>query len=73
MALSYDAAMMMKKTRRKLDGALTARATIPALGHKIYPYLLRNLVIGRANQVWASDITYIPIGRGFLYHVAIIH
>jgi putative transposase len=40
--------------------------------HKIYPYLLRNLTVDRANQVWASDITYIPMARGFLYLVAII-
>ena len=44
----------------------------PAPGHKIYPYLLRDLTIERPNQVWAADITYIPIGRGFLYLVAII-
>ena len=44
----------------------------PAQGHEIYPYLLRDLVIDRPNQVWAADITYIPIGRGFLYLVAII-
>jgi putative transposase len=44
----------------------------PAPGHKIYPYLLRGLVIERANQVWAADITYVPIGRGFLYLVAIM-
>jgi putative transposase len=44
----------------------------PAPGHKIYPYLLRGLAIERVNQVWAADITYIPIGRGFLYLVAII-
>jgi putative transposase len=48
------------------------RTTTPAPGHKIYPYLLRNLTIDRPNQVWAADITYIPIGRGFLYLVAII-
>ena len=48
------------------------RTTKPAPGHKIYPYLLRNLTIERVNHVWAADITYIPIGRGFLYLVAII-
>jgi putative transposase len=48
------------------------KTTQPALGHKIFPYLLRDLVIDRPNQVWAADITYIPIGRGFLYLVAII-
>lgn len=44
----------------------------PALGHKIYPYLLRDLPIERPNQVWSTDITYVPIGRGFLYLVAIM-
>ncbi len=48
------------------------RTTKPAPGHKISPYLLRDLVIERPNHVWAADITYIPIGRGFLYLVAII-
>ena len=48
------------------------RTGTPAPGHKIYPYLLRNVAIERANHVWAADITYIPIGRGFLYLVAII-
>jgi putative transposase len=48
------------------------RTTLPAPGHKIFPYLLRNLVIDRPNQVWAADITYVPIGRGFLYLVAVI-
>src|SRR5712691_9897265 len=48
------------------------RTTKPAPGHKIFPYLLRGLAIERPNQVWASDITYIPIGRGFLYLVAVI-
>ena len=44
----------------------------PAPEHEIYPYLLRDLKIERANHVWAADITYLPIGRGFLYLVAII-
>ena len=48
------------------------RTTKPAPGHKIYPYLLRNLAIERPNQVWAADITYIPMPRGFLYLVAIM-
>jgi putative transposase len=48
------------------------RTTKPAHGHRIFPYLLRDLVIERPNQVWAADITYIPIGRGFLYLVAVI-
>jgi putative transposase len=40
--------------------------------HRIYPYLLKDLVINRPNQVWCSDITYIPVSRGFLYLVAIM-
>jgi len=48
------------------------RTTKPAPGHKIFPYLLRGLAIDRPNQVWAADITYVPIGRGFLYLVAVI-
>ncbi len=44
----------------------------PGKGHKIYPYLLKDLQINRANQVWAADITYIPMARGFLYLGAII-
>lgn len=40
--------------------------------HKIYPYLLRNLTINRVNQVWATDITYIPMKKGFMYLIAII-
>lgn len=48
------------------------RTSTPATGHKVYPYLLRELEITRPNQVWAADITYIPMSRGFLYLVAII-
>jgi putative transposase len=44
----------------------------PAPGHKIYPYLLRNLSIEHANQVWATDITYVPVGNGNLYLVAVM-
>jgi len=40
--------------------------------HKVYPYLLRNLSIERPNQVWATDVTYIPMARGFIYLVAIM-
>jgi putative transposase len=40
--------------------------------HKVYPYLLRGLTINRPNQVWSSDITYIPMNRGFMYLVAVM-
>ena len=48
------------------------RTSTPGSGNKIYPYLLSGLKITRPNQVWAADITYIPMARGFLYLVAII-
>jgi putative transposase len=44
----------------------------PAPGHRIYPYLLRGLAITRSNQVWAMDITYIPMARGFVYLAAVV-
>jgi putative transposase len=44
----------------------------PADGHKIYPYLLRRLAVERPNQVWAMDITYIPMARGFVYLAAVV-
>lgn len=44
----------------------------PAPGHKIYPYLLRDIKVTRPNQVWTADITYIPMARGFLYLVVIM-
>ena len=49
------------------------RTSKPSPGHKVYPYLLRDLDISRVNQVWAADITYIPMARGFVYLVAIMH
>ncbi len=48
------------------------RTSQPAPGHKVYPYLLGGLEITRSNQVWAADITYIPMAKGFLYLVAIM-
>ena len=48
------------------------RTSTPAPGHKIYPYLLVGMEITRPNQVWAADITYIPMARGFLYLVVIM-
>lgn len=48
------------------------RTTKPGRGHKIYPYLLRNVEILRPDQVWSSDITYIPLRHGFLYLVAVM-
>ena len=41
-------------------------------GHKVYPYLLRGITIDRPNQVWAMDITYIPMARGFVYLTAVV-
>ena len=48
------------------------RTSAPAPGHKVYPYLLSGMEVTRPNQVWAADITYIPMTRGFLYLVAIM-
>ena len=48
------------------------RTSQPAPERRVYPYLLRNLTITRANQVWAADITCLPMARGFLYLVAIM-
>jgi putative transposase len=44
----------------------------PEPGHKIYPYLLRKLPVTRPNHVWAMDITYIPMARGFVYLAAVV-
>ena len=65
----------IRRLMRKLGlWAVTPRpdTSRPHPEHKIYPYLLRELVIERPNQVWATDITYIPMRRGFLYLVAIL-
>lgn len=65
----------IQRLMRKMD--LTAlyprrRTSQPGKGHKVYPYLLRHLSIERANQVWATDITYCPMAKGFMYLIAII-
>jgi putative transposase len=68
---------------RKHVGTLMKRMGVEALyrkpgtskkhpGHEIYPYLLRGLVINRANQVWALDTTYIPMAKGFVYLTAVV-
>ena len=49
-----------------------ANTSKPAPGHKIYPYLLRGVVVDRPDHVWCTDITYIPMARGFVYLVAIV-
>lgn len=48
------------------------RTTKPEPGHKIYPYLLRGVEVTRPNQVWAMDITYIPMARGFVYLAVVL-
>ena len=48
------------------------RTSRPAPQHRIYPYLLRGLVIDRPNQVWSTDITYVPMPQGFMYLVAVM-
>ena len=48
------------------------RTSAPHPEHRVWPYLLKNLRIERANHVWCADITYIPVQRGFLYLVAIM-
>ena len=48
------------------------RTTVPAAGHRVFPYLLTGLEIARPNQGWEADITYLPMPRGFLYLVALV-
>ena len=48
------------------------RTTVPHPEHRVFPYLLRDLVVDRPNQAWCADLTYIPMRRGFLYLVAVM-
>lgn len=67
-----------KRVRRLMDKlGISAvgpkpRLSLPAVGHEVYPYLLRNVAVTRPNQVWALDITYIPLRRGFMYLTAVM-
>jgi putative transposase len=55
-----------------IEAIYPKKTTVPAGGHKIYPYLLRGVSITRVNQVWSTDITYVPMRRGFMYLVAVM-
>jgi putative transposase len=72
MLRAQGCAVNRKRMQRLMRKMGIAALGPPAPGHKIFPYLLRGLAIERSNQVWCADITYIPIGRGFLYLVAIM-
>ena len=48
------------------------RLSVPERGHRLYPYLLRNVRIERTDQVWSTDITYVPLPSGFMYLAAVI-
>jgi len=77
--LNREGSGVNRKRVRRLMRVMGIEALVPrpgtskaAHGHKIYPYLLRGVAITEPNHVWACDITYIPMARGFLYLVAII-
>jgi putative transposase len=77
--LNKEGRSVNRKRVQRLMRVMGIEALVPrpgtskaAPGHKIYPYLLRGVAIIEPNHVWASDITYIPMARGFLYLVAII-
>ena len=78
LAIELDYAINRKKIQRLMremgihgiaPGPNTSK---PHPQHKIYPYLLRNYAIQKSNQVWSTDITYIPMNRGYMYLVAVI-
>ena len=65
-------ATSMMKTLGIISTAPKPRTSIPSKQHKVYPYLLKGVVIDQPNQVWATDITYVPMEKGFGYLVAIM-
>ena len=78
LSLYYGLTVNRKRVRslmRKMGiaGVVPKRSlSKPAPGHKVFPYLLRNVKVTRVNQVWSTDITYVPMGTGHLYLVAVI-
>ena len=76
--IAFELKMSRKRVQRlmRLMGIAALgpkpRTSKPAPGHKVFPYLLRGVSVERPNQVWACDITYVPIGAGFFYLVAIM-
>jgi putative transposase len=77
--LNKEGRRVNRKRVQRLMRVMGIEALVPrpgtskaAFGHQIYPYLLRGLAITEPNHVWAADITYVPMARGFLYLVAII-
>jgi putative transposase len=76
--LKYKGQMVNRKRVRRLMQLMGLKAiyrhprtSVPAPGNKTYPYLLSGMEITRPNQVWAADITYIPMAHGFLYLVSL--
>ena len=63
---------LTQKLRLKVAIYRRANTSKPAPGHKIYPYLPRGVKVEKANQAWATDITYIPMARGFVYLAAVV-
>ncbi len=77
--LQHEAHAVGRKRIRRLMATMglvpiyqRPRTTIPNPEHRVFPYLLRDLMIDRPNQVWCADITYIPMRRGFLYLIAVM-
>ena len=71
-AVGRKKAAAMMETLGIISTAPKPKTSSPGKQHKIYPYLLRNKIIDRPNQVWASDVTYVPLEKSFAYLVVIM-
>ncbi len=71
-AVGRKKAASMMKILGIISTAPKPKTSVPGKQHKVYPYLLKGKVIDRSNQVWASDITYVPMEKGFAYLVVIM-